>query len=309
MNVNNTGWTDQQIAKLVGNDPRVQFKPLIGKQFEVLDHGIIEVVDYMGDDYAIAQAARTSYGKATKKVSTDQGLINYLWRNEHGTPFEMCELKVFMRLPIFVARQLIRHRTASVNEYSMRYSEPQDLFYCPELDQITFQATDNKQGRSKETDVYVAESFQEATKQQALDSMQLYKDYNDDAERRVARELNRINLPVSLYTQWYWKCDLRNLLGFLKLRMDSHAQYEIRVFANALAEVVKEAYPMAWAAFEEYTLHAIRLSRKEQKVVKAFMESFSLPDAEDSTLYETCGFNKREWEELRVKFKRIGQAY
>lgn len=298
-------YEDAFYKELALNDPRVQFKPLIGKQFQVLDHGIVEVIDYMGNDEAIAQAARTSYGKATKKVSTDQGLINYLWRHNHGTPFEMCEVKVFMRLPIFVARQLVRHRTANINEYSMRYSEPQDLFYCPESDQIQFQATDNKQGRSGQLETSQKLEFRDSCKTHAEMSMNLYEHWNGE---KLARELNRINLPVSLYTQWYWKCDLRNLLGFLKLRMDSHAQYEIRVFANAMAEVVKEVYPMAWAAFEEYTLHAETFSRKELKVLKAFMESYNLPEAEDSTLFEECGFNKREWEELRAKFGRIAKA-
>lgn len=290
---------------LAATDSRFQFKPLIGKQFKVLDHGILEVIDYMGNDEAIAQAARTSYGKATKQVNTDKGLINYLWRNHHTTPFEMCEIKVFMRLPIFVARQLIRHRTASVNEYSLRYSEPQDLFYCPETNQIQFQATDNKQGRSGQIEEAQQIAFREACKDHSEASMGLYHHFN---EEKVARELNRINLPTSLYTQWYWKIDLKNLLHFLMLRMDSHAQYEIRVFADALAEVVKEWCPMTWAAFEEYTLHAIKLSRKEQKVIKAFMESYSLPNPEDSTFFEELGFNKREWDELRSKFARIAKA-
>lgn len=305
MSVDKSGWSDEQIKKLVENDGRVQFKPLIHKTFNVLDHGIIEVIDYMGNDEAIAQAARTSYGKATKKVNTDKGLINYLWRNSHTTPFEMCEIKVFMRLPIFVARQLIRHRTASVNEYSMRYSEPQDLFYCPEINQIQFQAKDNKQGRSGEVEFQTARDFQQDTAITSRDGMKNYEIYN---KLGVARELNRINLPVSLYTQWYWKIDLKNLLHFLMLRMDSHAQYEIRVFAYALAEVVKEWCPMTWAAFEEYTLHAIKLSRKEQKVVKAFMESYSLPDSKDSTFFEELGFNQREWDELRSKFARIAKV-
>lgn len=291
--------------QLCENDPRFQFKPLIGKQYGVLDHGLIEVIDYMGNDEAVAQAARTSYGKATKKVSTDQGLINYLWAHEHGTPFEMCELKVFMRLPIFVARQLIRHRTASVNEYSLRYSEPQDLFYCPESDQIQLQAKDNKQGRSGPAEEGLKDQFASTCKETARQQMEYYTYFNENG---VARELNRINLPVSNYTQWYWKVDLRNLLGFLKLRMDSHAQYEIRVFANALAEVVKEIYPMVWAAFEEHTLHAIKFSRKELKVIRAFMEAYDLPQAEDSTLFEQLGFTKREWEGLRGKFRTIAQA-
>lgn len=304
MNVDKTGWTDKQIKALAHEDERVQFKPLIHKTFNVLDHGIIEVIDYMGNDEAIAQAARTSYGKATKRVSTDQGLINYLWRHNHGTPFEMCELKVFMRLPIFVARQLIRHRTASVNEYSMRYSEPQDLFYCPISNQIQFQAVDNKQGRSGGMHENTQNDFQDYTKSVSVNGMTHYNRFNEEG---VARELNRINLPVSLYTQWYWKIDLRNLLGFLQLRMDAHAQYEIRVFANALAEIVKEWCPMAWAAFEEYTLYSMKLSRKEQKVVRAFMEAYDLPNAEDSTFFETLGFNKREWEELRSKFAKLAK--
>lgn len=280
-------------------------KPLIGKTFNVLDHGIVEVIDYMGNDEAIAQAARTSYGEGTKKVSSDQGLINYLWRNQHGTPFEMCELKVFMRLPIFVARQLIRHRTASVNEYSLRYSEPQDLFYIPEVEHIAVQATDNKQGRGALVEEATRDDFQNDSRGHAKASMELYSDYNT---RKLARELNRMNLPVNLYTQWYWKIDLRNLLGFLLLRMDSHAQYEIRVYAEALAEIVKEWCPMAWTAFEEYTLHAMRLSRKEIAVVKAFMDSYTLPASEDSTLFEKLGFNKREWDELRGKFKKFAEA-
>lgn len=298
-------YSDAELLVIAAQDSRFQFKPLIGKQFGCLDHGLIEVIDYMGNDAAVIQAAQTSYGEGTKKVSTEGTLMNYLWRHQHTTPFEMCEIKVFMRLPIFVARQLIRHRTASVNEYSMRYSTPQDLFYTPETDHIQFQALDNKQGRSGEVDQRLQREFQDYTQGVAKSAMAGYNRFNDE---KLARELNRINLPVSAYTQWYWKVDLKNLLHFLKLRMDSHAQYEIRVFANILGEIVKEWCPKVWAAFEEYTLHGMTLSRKEQKVVKAFMESFSLPEPEDSTLFETAGFTKREWDELKAKFKRLSES-
>jgi len=231
---------------------------LLGKRIDCLDKGFVRLIDVMGDDAAIVQAARVSYGSGTKKVLEDRGLIRYLLRHAHTTPFEMVEFKFHVKLPIFVARQWIRHRTANVNEYSGRYSEMKDEFYTPNPNDIRPQSVLNKQGRSEETlPDGIAEQAANAFK---AGQDEAYAQYQEFLEQGIAREIARINLPVSNYTEWYWKIDLHNLFHFLRLRIDSHAQYEIRVFAEAIAELVKPFVPHAWEAFEDYVLNAHRMT-------------------------------------------------
>ena len=270
---------------------------------KVLDHGFIRVIDYMGDDNAIVQAARVSYGKGTKKLNEDKGLINYLMRHWHSTPFEMCEIKFHIKLPIFVARQWIRHRTANVNEYSGRYSVMDKEFYLPDAANLSPQSKSNHQGRSADT-LTPAESARvlEILKN---DSEQTYKNYEelmnadsqgnviDENKTGIARELARMNLTVNYYTQWYWKIDLHNLMHFLMLRADPHAQYEIRVYADAMIEVMKAWVPFAHEAFEEHRLHGTRLSRTGLEVVKRMLKG-------EEVTQETSGLTKREWAEFQA---------
>lgn len=233
----------------------------------VLDAGFVKLVDCMGDDSSIVQAARVSYGKGTKTVSEDEGLIRYLMRHHHTTPFEMVEFKFHCRMPIFVARQWIRHRTANVNEVSARYSEMPDWFYQPAPDAVTTQSTQNRQGGSAELcsgNTALAQSF--VSTQQAC-----YDQYETYLGKEMRRELARINLPVSLYTEWYWKIDLHNLFHFLALRLDSHAQMEIRVFAEAMADLVKERVPIAWRAFADYRLGSMSFSKLELDVLRSLL--------------------------------------
>ena len=267
----------------------------------VLDHGFIRVIDYMGDDSAIVQAARVSYGRGTKQVSQDKGLINYLMRHWHSTPFEMCEIKFHVKLPIFVARQWIRHRTANVNEYSARYSIMDKEFYIPDASQLSPQSKKNHQGRGGET-LSAAES-KRVLEILKGDSEQTYAHYEelmncdekgvvlDESKAGIARELARMNLTLNYYTQWYWKIDLHNLMHFLMLRADPHAQYEIRVYADAMIKVVEKWVPFAFEAFEEHRLHGSRLSRSGLGVVKRMI-------AGEKVTVETSGLTKREWDEL-----------
>lgn len=254
-----------------------------------LDHGFVRVVDYFGDDPAIVQAARVSYGAGTRKVSEDRQLIRYLMRHRHTTPFEMCEIKFHVKLPIFVARQWIRHRTANVNEISGRYSVFTDEFYLPAAHELAKQSTNNKQGRgdplSDEEAVAVRGKIEGA-------SRQAYADYEELIhERGLARELGRAVLPVNYYTEWYWKIDLHNLLHFLALRLDPHAQYEIRVFAEAMASFVKDWVPVAWEAFEDYRLGAVMVSKQMIGVIQRRLRG-------ETVTREESGLSKREWEEL-----------
>ncbi len=257
----------------------------------LLDHGFVRVVDYMGDDSAIVQAARVSYGRGTKKVLQDRGLIRYLLRHRHTTPFEMCEIKLHVKLPIFVARQWIRHRTANVNEYSARYSILDREFYLPRPEDLALQSESNRQGRGERL------SEQQAADVLALlrrDSEQTYESYehlmNDVG---LARELARIDLTLNYYTQWYWKIDLHNLLHFLSLRMDRHAQLEIRVYADAIAEFVKDWVPATWEAFEDYRLGGAFLSKQALQVVRDQL------DGQDVS-QPSSGLSKREWDELQT---------
>lgn len=254
----------------------------------------------MGDDASIVQAARVSYGSGTKKVHEDRGLIRYLLRHAHTTPFEMVEFKFHVKLPIFVARQWIRHRTANVNEYSGRYSEMKDEFYTPAVQDIRPQSVSNKQGRSDETlPDGMAEQAAIAFKQGQDDA---YAQYQDFLEQGIAREIARINLPVSNYTEWYWKIDLHNLFHFLRLRIDAHAQYEIRVFAEAIAELVKPFVPHAWEAFEDYILNAHRMTAPEMKVMKHLLQSLTMPT--DEQLAE-LGLKGREAVEFKDKMQGL----
>jgi thymidylate synthase (FAD) len=230
--------------------------------YNVLDHGFIRVVDTMGDDNAIVQAARVSYGQGTKTKQDDESLINYLMRHYHSTPFEMNEIKFHIKLPIFVARQWIRHRTANVNEYSGRYSIMDNEFYVPE--NIGIQSTSNKQGREEFSDDIKKVDFQLSV--QKLSEM-AYERYENSIEDGIARELARIQLPVNYYTQWYWKIDLHNLFHFLRLRADEHAQYEIREYAKVICNIVKEWCPIAYRAFEKYRLNSVSFSEPELQIL------------------------------------------
>lgn len=274
---------------------------IIFETIPVLDHGFIRVVDYMGDDSAIVQAARVSYGTGTKQVNQDKGLINYLMKHYHNTPFEMCEIKLHVKLPIFVARQWIRHRTASVNEYSARYSILAKEFYLPDSNIIASQSQNNKQGRSD--DPVSSETVEKVLNILKTDSTQCYQHYtelmNEDengntinsSETGIARELARINLTLNYYTEWYWKIDLHNLLNFLMLRTDQHAQYEIRVYADIILDIVKKWVPYTYNAFLEYRKNGVHLSRTQLEVVKLIVSG-------KEVIQENSNLSKREWKEL-----------
>ena len=272
----------------------------------VLDHGFVRVLDYMGDDGAVVQAARVSYGKGTRKVREDQGLINYLMRHRHSTPFEMCEIKYHVKLPIFVARQWIRHRTANVNEYSARYSILDREFYVPKPEHLAAQANRNRQGRG---DVLTGEDNARVLDLLRQDAQQAYAHYQemlnlddngevlDDGRTGLARELARMNLSLNYYSQWYWKIDLHNLLHFLSLRADDHAQFEIREYADVMMETVKQWVPQTFAAFQDYRMAGANLSAKGLAVVKRML-------AGEDVTQEESGICKREWIELMAQFGR-----
>ena len=296
---------DQQAQK--NSTKRVtspELEKILYEALPVLDHGFVRVVDYMGDDSSIVQSARVSYGKGTKKVSTDEGLIKYLMRHWHSTPFEMCEIKYHVKLPIFIARQWIRHRTANVNEYSARYSILDKEFYIPSKDQLSAQSTSNRQGRG---DLITGEQADEVLKILKDDATRTYDNYEkmlnerfdgsiiDDNKIGLARELARMNLTLNSYTQWYWKTDLLNLLNFLFLRADSHAQYEIRVYAETMLNTVKKWVPITHAAFLDYRVGAVHLSAKGKKVIKEMIEGKKVS-------CDSSGLSKREWNELMTSF-------
>ena len=277
-----------------------ELEKVLYEAIPVLDHGFIRVIDYMGDDSSIVQSARVSYGKGTKKVSTDEGLIRYLMRHWHSTPFEMCEIKYHVKLPIFIARQWIRHRTANVNEYSARYSILDKEFYIPAKEQLSAQATNNRQGRG---DLITGEQADEVLKILKDDAVRTYDNYEkmlnerfdgtiiDEKKSGLARELARMNLTLNSYTQWYWKTDLLNLMNFLFLRADSHAQYEIRVYAEKMLDTVKKWVPITHAAFLDYRVGAAHLSSKGLKIVKSMING-------NKVSFEDSGLSKREWNEL-----------
>ena len=270
----------------------------------ILDHGFIRVVDYMGDDTSIVQAARVSYGKGTKKVSTDSGLIKYLMRHWHSTPFEMCEIKYHIKLPIFIARQWIRHRTANVNEYSARYSILDKEFYLPGPEHLAAQSQINRQGRG---DVLKGEQAKKVLDLLKNDAEQTYKNYEemlnqrydgtviDEGKAGLARELARMNLTLNTYTQWYWKTDLLNLMNFLRLRADHHAQYEIRTYADAMLDTVKKWVPITYEAFMDYRVGGTEISSKGKIVIKKMISG-------EKISIEESGLSKREWNELMTAF-------
>ncbi len=259
---------------------------------EVLDHGFVRVIDYMGDDAAICQAARVSYGKGTKSVQNDEGLIRYLMRHWHSTPFEMCEIKLHVKLPVFVARQWIRHRTANVNEYSARYSILDREFYIPAPEQLAAQSVINNQGRGEALSEAEAARVLDILKSDAAQCYDHYQEMiSDDGKQGLARELARMNLPMNIYTQWYWKVDLHNLFHFLRLRADAHAQYEIRVYADAIAKVVADWVPAAWGAFEDYRMGGVTLSAQAIDCVRRMLRG-------EKVTAETSGMSAREWREF-----------
>jgi thymidylate synthase (FAD) len=276
---------------------------LLYQALPVLDHGFVRVVDYMGDDSAVVQAARVSYGRGTRRVSEDAGLIRYLMRHRHSTPFEMCEIKYHVKLPIFVARQWIRHRTANVNEYSARYSILDREFYLPAPEHLAAQSSSNRQGRGDVLDGDEAEAVldmlrDDATRTYDHYALMLNEDGADPSRRGLARELARMNLTLNTYTQWYWKTDLHNLLGFLSLRADAHAQYEIRVYADAMLETVRAWVPATFAAFQDYRLGAATLSSTMLTVVRRMLAGEAVEQA-------GSGLSKREWGELMETLGRL----
>ena len=258
----------------------------------VLDHGFVRVIDYMGDDAAICQAARVSYGKGTKSVQNDEGLIRYLMRHWHSTPFEMCEVKLHVKLPVFVARQWIRHRTANVNEYSARYSILDREFYIPAREQLAAQSAVNNQGRGAVLTDAEAGRVLEILKADAGRAYDHYEEMiSQDGQDGLARELARMKLPANIYTQWYWKIDLHNLFHFLRLRADPHAQYEIRVYAEAIAAVVADWVPFAYRAFEDYRMGGATLSATALDCVRRMVKG-------EQVTQETSGMSKGEWREF-----------
>jgi thymidylate synthase (FAD) len=263
----------------------------------VLDHGFVRVIDYMGNDSAITQAARVSYGKGTKAVTNDEGLIRYLMRHWHSTPFEMCEVKLHVKLPVFVARQWIRHRTANVNEYSARYSILDREFYIPAPEDLAAQSVVNNQGRGE---ALTGDEAQQVLDYLRDDAARCYDHYqemiSDEGKQGLARELARMNLPANIYTQWYWKVDLHNLFHFLRLRADAHAQYEIRVYAEEICKIVADWVPLAYAAFEDYRMGGANLSEKGLECVRRMLKG-------EKVTQETSGMSKGEWREFEGVLK------
>ncbi|MBI1416400.1 MAG: FAD-dependent thymidylate synthase [Limimaricola sp.] len=258
----------------------------------VLDHGFVRVIDYMGDDAAICQAARVSYGRGTKSVQNDEGLIRYLMRHWHSTPFEMCEVKLHIKLPVFVARQWIRHRTANVNEYSARYSILDREFYIPAPEQLAAQSVVNNQGRGEALEAEEAARVLDWLKGDAARAYDHYEAMiSQEGQQGLARELARMNLPANIYTQWYWKVDLHNLFHFLRLRADAHAQYEIRVYAEEICKIVADWVPAAYAAFEDYRMGGVTLSAKAVDCVRRMLKG-------EVVTQETSGMSKGEWREF-----------
>jgi len=270
----------------------------------VLDHGFVRVIDYMGDDSSIVQSARVSYGKGTKKVSTDSGLIKYLMRHRHSTPFEMCEIKYHVKLPIFIARQWIRHRTANVNEYSARYSILDKEFYIPTKNHLAAQSTSNRQGRGDLINGKQADNILNILKK---DAEQTYDNYElmlnerfdgttiNENNKGLARELARMNLTLNTYTQWYWKTDLLNLLNFLSLRADNHAQYEIRAYADVMVDSLKKWVPITFDAFMDYRIGGMELSAKGKSIIQKMIKG-------ETCDFDSSGLSKREWNELMQSF-------
>ncbi|OHD13170.1 MAG: FAD-dependent thymidylate synthase [Spirochaetes bacterium GWB1_48_6] len=239
---------------------------IIDKEYKVLDKGFVRLVDYLGGDSRIVQAARVSYGEGTKTIREDKGLIDYLVRHQHTSPLEMVSLTFHCKMPIFVARQWVRHRTAKLNEISGRYSVMKNEFYVPQASSVSLQSTDNKQGRGQTADQAAKDKFFQLLEE---DQNQVYEHYEEVVELGIARELARINLPLSLYTEWYWTMDLHNLFHFLALRLDPHAQMEIRVYAEAMLEIVRQVAPLASESFENHIRGAVKFGHKEWEALKS----------------------------------------
>ena len=281
-----------------------ELEKILYEAMPVLDHGFVRVIDYMGDDASIVQSARVSYGKGTKQVSTDSGLIKYLMRHWHSTPFEMCEIKYHVKLPIFIARQWIRHRTANVNEYSARYSILDKEFYLPNPENLASQSKSNRQGRG---DIIEGKQAKEVLELLKSDSERTYENYEmmlnerfdgttiDENKKGLARELARMNLTLNTYTQWYWKTDLLNLMNFLRLRADSHAQFEIRAYADIMLETVKKWVPITHAAFMDYRVGGTEVSAKGKAVIQKLIKG-------EKVSVNESGLSKREWNELMTAF-------
>jgi thymidylate synthase (FAD) len=307
--------TDDQLAEIAASRattaPTLRatvpaLEAMLYQAVPVLDHGFVRVVDYMGDDAAVVQAARVSYGRGTRRVSEDAGLIRYLMRHRHSTPFEMCEIKYHVKLPIFVARQWIRHRTANVNEYSARYSILDREFYLPAPEHLAAQSATNRQGRGE---VLTGAAAAEVLDLLRADATRTYDNYAamlnegpdgtpvDPSRPGLARELARMNLTLNTYTQWYWKTDLHNLLHFLSLRADPHAQYEIRVYAEAMMESLKAWVPLTYAAFADYRLGAVTFSAAMLAVLKRMLDGQAVDQKES-------GLSKREWVEMMAALGR-----
>ncbi len=301
--------TDAQRAEIAAQSEttfqtrRATVPALEARLFEavpLLDHGFVRVIDYMGDDNAIVQAARVSYGRGTRRVSEDAGLIRYLMRHRHSTPFEMCEVKFHVKLPIFVARQWIRHRMANVNEYSARYSVMDREFYIPAPGQLAAQSDANRQGRGMVLEGAEAGEVLDLLREDAGRNYDHYTRMlnetadgavQDPSRQGLARELARMNLTLNTYTQWYWKSDLHNLLGFCALRADPHAQYEIRVYADAILDVVRAWVPATYQAFQDYRLGAVTFSAQMLAVLRRRL-------AGEAVEQEGSGLSKREWGEM-----------
>ena len=301
---------DQQNQKNYTKRVTVEdLEKILYEAIPILDHGFIRVVDYMGDDTSIVQSARVSYGKGTKKISTDEGLIKYLMRHWHSTPFEMCEIKYHVKLPIFIARQWIRHRTANVNEYSARYSILDKEFYLPHPDQLAAQSKNNRQGRGE---ILKGEQAKKVLGLLKDDAERTYDNYEkmlnerydgsviDEKQDGLARELARMNLTLGTYTQWYWKTDLLNLMNFLRLRADRHAQYEIRAYADIMLDTLKKWVPITYEAFIDYRIGGTEVSSKGKKVLKKLINGESID-------LEISGLSKREWNELMEAFEIKGK--
>ena len=300
----------QEIKDLQSQDNKTkrviapELEKVLFEAIPILDHGFIRVIDYMGDDTSIVQAARVSYGKGTKKVSTDSGLIKYLMRHWHSTPFEMCEIKYHIKLPIFIARQWIRHRTANVNEYSARYSILDKEFYLPSQENLAAQSKNNRQGRGE---VLTGDQAKKILNLLKSDAERTYDNYEtmlnerydgsviDEKKSGLARELARMNLTLNTYTQWYWKTDLLNLMNFLRLRADSHAQFEIRAYADIMLDTLKKWVPITYEAFMDYRVGGIEVSLKGKSILKDLISGRKV-DIEGS------GLSKREWNELMSSF-------
>tara|TARA_B100001121_G_scaffold211549_1_gene185309 strand:- start:162 stop:1109 length:948 start_codon:yes stop_codon:yes gene_type:complete len=306
--------TKDQIQEIKGQQSQSnQTKRVVAPQLEkilyeampILDHGFVRVVDYMGDDTSIVQSARVSYGKGTKQVSTDSGLIKYLMRHWHTTPFEMCEIKYHVKLPIFIARQWIRHRTANVNEYSARYSILDKEFYLPSKTNLAAQSINNRQGRGEVLENDQAKEVLELLKN---DAERTYNNYEtmlnqrydgstiDENKKGLARELARMNLTLNTYTQWYWKTDLLNLMNFLRLRVDHHAQYEIRAYAEVMLDTLKRWVPITYEAFIDYRVGGTEVSSKGRKIIQKLIKG-------EEVSAENSGLSKREWNELMIAFE------